>query len=337
MDTKQIEMIAENYISAILGKYKILVAKPLFDRKGVDLLVFIELKEHLRVGFVQNKGRSLIKGNSNIKINKTYVHPNFFTFFYPLLPSKEDKLYIFFADDIIKWEIKDENYYLNVPKNILSITYFKEHLFSEQKLDKLISYLKPQPGGMNISTFFDNETNILNYEYSKWIKTDITPTLLTLKYIWNLWEVSDTPLHYELFILICSYLESDYDSYDFYDDFPSFEFLFSLIQMKTNICKSIIEDYKVIEVNNFTSAVNDYYICYNYYFVSDIILKKDNKNMIGKYLFVRESGGNGYEIFLEKKDIGPLVLIRKINGNAEKIMNESSLQLVLKYKQCSSV
>ncbi|WP_216362511.1 hypothetical protein [Bowmanella denitrificans] len=118
MDTSQLENEAESYISSRLANAGLLVAKPKFDHLGTDLLVFSEMNDGLKFCRIQCKGRSFKASDStNISIPTSYISDAFIVFLYIGEPKNEPLLYLFFPNEIKKWNIKKGSYQLNLSKN----------------------------------------------------------------------------------------------------------------------------------------------------------------------------------------------------------------------------
>ncbi len=73
MDTSILEKNAEAYISHKLLRHGLLVAKPMCDQSGTDLILFAEIADGVKFCRIQSKGRSLVNSASSIKIPKDYV------------------------------------------------------------------------------------------------------------------------------------------------------------------------------------------------------------------------------------------------------------------------
>jgi hypothetical protein len=110
VDTKKIEMIAEEAISSALQQAGMLVAKPKFDVDGTDLVVFAEMKDGVKFCRIQCKGRTLDDGGSSIVIPSGYV-TNGFIVVVCILVGQTQGLYCFFASDIRRWVMTADNEY----------------------------------------------------------------------------------------------------------------------------------------------------------------------------------------------------------------------------------
>lgn len=145
MDNKPLETQAESLIQYNLIKYGLLVTKPFFDKEGTDLLIVKDISNKTTPFIkVQCKGRT-IKTSSNITIPKSYVEDNFVVFLYVKEDkTKEDFLYVFFQEEIKKWESKGDNFQLLVPNNFRNKDYFNEQKFAEKTIFKIENILLNQ-------------------------------------------------------------------------------------------------------------------------------------------------------------------------------------------------
>lgn len=144
VDNKPLEELAENHIKNILTKCDLPYLKPSYDKFGSDLLLFRHLSKHYaRQVIVQSKGRNATKAN-NISIPKEYVNSNFVCFLYLKVDGdRNDYIYIFYEEDMNKWNQKDEKYILSIPKGFLKNPYLNEHIFDykvdEPRLKKMLN------------------------------------------------------------------------------------------------------------------------------------------------------------------------------------------------------
>ena len=112
MDTSHLENIAEEYISSILQKSGLLVAKPKFDIRGTDLILFRDMKDGIKFCRVQCKGRSFVTSSKqSVRIYKDYVSNVFVFILYLLLSQTRQDIYIFFPTDIERWNLNNRNEY----------------------------------------------------------------------------------------------------------------------------------------------------------------------------------------------------------------------------------
>ncbi len=132
MDTKPLEIQAEDLIKHKLLKFDFLVVKPTFDKEGADLLIIKDISQKVTPFVkIQCKGRTIDK-NSNVAIPKSYVEENFIIFLYvEIKETKEDFLYVFFKEDIEKWKNLGDNFQLTIPKSFNENKDFKEKAFNE--------------------------------------------------------------------------------------------------------------------------------------------------------------------------------------------------------------
>ena len=110
MDTKAIETAAEDAISSDLQQAGMLVAKPKFDRKGTDLLVFADMKDGVKFCRIQCKGRSVLFRRAHINIPFDYVTDGFVVILC-VLANQAKRLYCFLPSDIRRWQKTPKNQY----------------------------------------------------------------------------------------------------------------------------------------------------------------------------------------------------------------------------------
>ena len=148
MDNKPLEELAENYIKTRLSKAKIKYLKPSYDTEGTDLILLNPVNRHLsRQVIVQSKARNVTKGQSNISIQSDYVVSNFVCFLYLQDDeSDDDNFYIFFSEEIKKWNLNDEKFILNIPNGFKTNRYFNSNKYSSEKhIPKIVTLLNSVP------------------------------------------------------------------------------------------------------------------------------------------------------------------------------------------------
>lgn len=135
---------AENKIASELLKYEIIVAKPMVDKLGADLLAMLRVDDGARFIRVQSKGRSLEKSKScHIEIPKDYVTESFVCFLYLRQPSKSNViLSIFFFEDMQSWTLNQKDEYTF---SVSAGTYLEKlhpYEFNDEKTKRLISVIQ---------------------------------------------------------------------------------------------------------------------------------------------------------------------------------------------------
>jgi hypothetical protein len=146
MDNRPLELQAEKLIEHKLLKHNLLVNKPSFDEEGTDLLIIKDISEKITPFVkVQCKGRT-IKTSSNVEIPLKYVKENFIVFLYIAIEKDDtdELLYVFFYDDIIKWQNGENTYRLYIPNDFQSRENFQEHLFNKESITKIENILLRQ-------------------------------------------------------------------------------------------------------------------------------------------------------------------------------------------------
>lgn len=145
-DNKPIELEAENYVCSRLAKMNLRYSKPNFDLNGGDIIIINQIdKDSYKSINVQVKGRDITTNNSNVKIHKNYIADNFIFFLYLRINEDyKDYLYCFFKKDISSWEIREDNYYLNIPHKSIENKVFKSFQFTQDKASKISDILSKQ-------------------------------------------------------------------------------------------------------------------------------------------------------------------------------------------------
>ncbi len=121
-DSKPAELMAEQYISSELLKYDIKTTKPYFDENGTDLLIVDQVsRNETAILRVQSKGRRYAKGKpSSVTIPQNYVSANFLLALYVINEHYQNKLFLFFEEDLKSWKInRGGEYYLTISESSL--------------------------------------------------------------------------------------------------------------------------------------------------------------------------------------------------------------------------
>lgn len=143
MDNKRLETQAEDFIKSQLSKYDFKVTKPSFDKKGSDLIILDNIdNKYSHFLIVQNKGRTISNSNTNVEIPINYIKNNFILFIYTIDDQKNENLFLFFADDILKWKNNDKYYILALSTKLIRDKYFQEKTFNNKLANKIALLLK---------------------------------------------------------------------------------------------------------------------------------------------------------------------------------------------------
>jgi hypothetical protein len=135
MDTKNLEEVAENFISGELQRAGLLVAKPKFDQKGTDLLVFAEMQDEVKFCRVQCKGRRFgADGRTQIVIPSEYVTNGFLLILY-LDAGEWHGNYYFLASEIQQWDQTPRGAYRLAIKKSKAKDDLKRNAFDTSKID----------------------------------------------------------------------------------------------------------------------------------------------------------------------------------------------------------
>lgn len=142
MDNKPLEEQAEYLVKQKLLRYKFNVIKPSFDEHGADLLIMDNIKAQYSKNLkIQSKGRSL-SGNNSIAIPVSYVVDDFIVFLYTIDNEDNEFLFIFFEEEIKKWNVNKKNEYtLSLTSNNVKNENFQKKIFSEHYANEIKSRL----------------------------------------------------------------------------------------------------------------------------------------------------------------------------------------------------
>ena len=149
MDTKYLEKIGESFITYALLKAGILVAKPLFDQLGSDLIGFTSVDDSARFCRIQCKYRGLKKATC-VKINKEYVIGAFILFLYVKTQQKQH-LFCFLPKDIRRTFTQGKQRTKNIfrlsitRKSIESLVKDKAIAFTRKKATAISNLIKSSP------------------------------------------------------------------------------------------------------------------------------------------------------------------------------------------------
>ena len=138
MDNKPLEEEAESFIKQQLLKYDFNVLKPTYDKYGADLLILDDIqKQYPKTLKVQSKGRSL-SGNNSIKIPSKYVVDDFIVFLYTKDSEYNTYLFIYFEEEIKKWNLNSKNEYtLSLTSKNVKSKKFQEKVFNKNQAKEL--------------------------------------------------------------------------------------------------------------------------------------------------------------------------------------------------------
>ncbi|MUV04319.1 hypothetical protein GN157_11420 [Flavobacterium rakeshii] len=164
-DNKPLEQEALSCATFKVSKYGYKFSHPNFDKNGGDFFIEEELADGLhKIILCQSKGRNITENNSNLKIHTNYVKDNFLLFLYLKDDNydNEDTLFFFTREDIQKWEIRNENYYLNIQKNSLDNSIFASNKFNKTNSEKIADILQNINAGKKIEYKTITNLNTLN-------------------------------------------------------------------------------------------------------------------------------------------------------------------------------
>ena len=147
MDNKPLEEQAESLIKQQLLKYNFNVLKPSYDQYGADLLIIDNIKkQYSKTLKIQSKGRSLRGKNNLIVIPSKYVVDDFILFLYTIDNAYDDYLFIFFEEEIKKWNLNSKREYtLSLTSNNVKNKTFQKKVFNQkyaEEIQKRLSQLE---------------------------------------------------------------------------------------------------------------------------------------------------------------------------------------------------
>lgn len=242
-DNKPIELEAENYVCSRLAKMNLRYSKPNFDSDGGDIIVINQINKDIYKSIkVQVKGRDITSNNSNVIIHKSYITDNFVFFLY--LKIKEDYndyLYCFFDNDISSWELRDDNYYLNIPQKSIENNVFSTYSFSKDKASKVSDILNKQQELYFIKNTDWNLT-LLENNIRLWQTTKCLPD-----HNLTSWFLENTNLNYSLishniFLTCLAIIQSDK-----LETISAVDYMFNYIKNYEIKTEATISDIKVVE------------------------------------------------------------------------------------------
>ncbi|MFM2478835.1 hypothetical protein [Celerinatantimonas sp. MCCC 1A17872] len=221
MDNKPLEELAENYIKTRLSKAKIKYLKPNYDTDGADLVLLNPLNKHIaKQVIIQSKGRNLTEKPSNVSIPAEYVVSNFVCFLYLEVDGDlDDYFYIFFSEDIKKWNESNGKYILSIPKGFKSHNYFEQHRFDASSHIKIIEELLNNAPMLRQSYVEFENMELKEIIFEMWKKYDSFPDLNLVTALYDdFYELTgSSTLDVFAICAIANYLEDlDYRSLDFF-------------------------------------------------------------------------------------------------------------------------
>lgn len=219
-DNKPLEGEALDLSTYKTSKYGFKFTHPNSDVDGGDFFITEEFTSELfKIINCQSKGRNISYNNSNVKIHQNYVKENFLLFMYLKDEKHDDEtIFLFTKNDIEKWPIMNDHYYLNIPKNSIDSEIFKDYKFDRTK-SKIISEIL-------------NQIDIIpKVEYKTIIEYKTITNLRTLSNLLELWQDTGSIPDHELVKLL---LEN-------FDDLP----YISLEQFIFLLCITILNEEKL--------------------------------------------------------------------------------------------
>ena len=142
-DSSTVEHEAETRIQSELLGYDVLVAKPLWDKRGADLLAMLSVDDGTKFIRIQSKGRTLEDSSRPVvKIPTEYVTSHFAVFLYSRhRQSRENRLMLFLPSDLRAWSDSNGHYVLRYTWKQLQkkLAHF---VASDERLQLLVELIK---------------------------------------------------------------------------------------------------------------------------------------------------------------------------------------------------
>lgn len=247
-DNKPLEQEALSCATFKVSKYGYKFSHPNFDKNGGDFFIEEELADGLhKIITCQSKGRNITDNNSNVKIHTSYVKDSFLLFLYLKDDNydNEDTLFIFTKEDIQKWQIRNDNFYLNIPKNSLDTSIFTSNKFDKVNSKKITDILNDIDAFIKVEYKTITNLNTLDSLLDLWKNLGSLPDANLTKQLLD--DFDNYPyINIKQFIfLLCITIHNEenlefHNSIDwafqylkFYNDSPPSEYIFDFKTQKT--------------------------------------------------------------------------------------------------------
>ncbi|MBT2760457.1 hypothetical protein [Paenibacillus sp. ISL-20] len=333
-DNSALAISAENYISNRLYRYRILLAKPFFDRDGADLLALRSVNDNAKFIRIQSKGRTIAKGKKSfLSIPKSYVTPSFVVFLYVEVESEVDLksyLYCFFNDEIYNWAQNDENFNLTIPTDFFKREHFIRNEFNDIKAERLIKLIEFNNQNIEFSCLLPNEIEILNNCLIIWKIVGVFPDANMLELFHMKIQPGAMSIQQLIFLYYSSFLKNE-ELQELNED-VSYELFFNEIKNLNNTDIPIFNEYKLLEVTTITMGSISEYHQYNKYIISELTVEIESSACLAIYIFCRDDKGEGIEMILIKDDFKNF-RVRYIPLSSQKYDDEIVRTLVMKIKR----
>jgi hypothetical protein len=317
LDNKPLELEAKSFIANRLFRAGFLVADPQFDIQGSDLLIFHKLESQVKILIVQSKGRSVSRTKtSNVRIKKEYVQEHFVVLVYIKHEQLPDGyfLYCYFRNDVEKWPIKNGEYTLYIPSKFHEKEEFKKYAYGQKSIDKIGELLLENTASIH----YFKGLSLCQKLFLFWQSEGSIPSLDDLVKVFSLRNNSIASVDEAILILVSSYLRAEQheENYDNNPHYTSFEYLLGEIVKRENRHSDLITENSFVKYETIESGGAIWYGPVNKYLFSKLTLKIGDIESEGLYALVRDSEGEGIEMFLPRNEMLPS-LIRAIHNGAE--------------------
>lgn len=334
-DSSALAISAENYISNRLYRYRILLAKPLFDRNGADLLALRSVNDNAKFIRIQSKGRTITKEKKSfVSIPKSYVTSSFVVFLYIEVEYDQNKdiksyLYCFFYEDINRWTQDENSFKLTIPTNFFEREYFLLNEFNEVKAARLIELIEANDQNKEFSNMLPNEIEILNNCLMVWRTVNIYPDANMLELFYMKIPLKALSIQQLIFLYYSSFLKNE-ELQELNEDI-SYELFFNEIKGHANTFKPILQEFTLLEVSSLTIGVIGEYHQFNKYIISEITVEVGSSLHTAMYVLCRDDNGEGIEMILYKDDLKNF-RVRHIFCLAHKYDEDTGRNLISKIK-----
>ena len=167
------EKEALDLIEHKLAKFGFGYAEPNFDENGGDIFIYDKGHDITKVLKVQSKGRSIVNGDSNVVIPRTYVDDKFVCFIYVKTDNvDEENLYMFCQEDILKWNSNGGNYSISINKKFIKESNLKFRFTYERSKHLMNIFDKLSVISYRIDF---EQLDLLTWSYDLWYKYNSLP------------------------------------------------------------------------------------------------------------------------------------------------------------------
>lgn len=253
-DNKPLELEALNHICGKIGKINLKYAHPNYDQNGGDIIIQKDIDENtFKYINAQFKGRNISSKNSSIVIKKSYVKDNFVLFVYLKIENDlNDYLYCFFSDDIINWNLNQNNYRLDISKHTIRDKTLDSFSFSNDRVQKLYSILDEQVEKHNLIIEY-KKRDLIDNSINLWNITNSLPDSNLAEWLLDNIDFKNTYRYQDVFIACLAFMHSNE-----LKSKAGIDYMFHSLSMHNSRLDGEISNIEIID--EFT---NDWLVTYN--------------------------------------------------------------------------